>query len=176
MKLVRRCSKPQCHNEAVATLTYSYRESTVVLGPMSTVAEPHTYDLCRHHVESFKAPRGWTVHQLTTNLVPAQPHEDDLDALAQVVRKASRERVATKASYAVSPESASGGGPQYQHKNLSQTVMTRPGQPGSQRPEQTVHQSASAQKNMNHAKIPTYDDQEIIRVGHLRLLRGYAQD
>ena len=36
---------------AVATLTYVYRESTAVLGPLATYAEPHTYDLCARHAE-----------------------------------------------------------------------------------------------------------------------------
>lgn len=61
-----------------------------MLGPLSTNPEPHTYDLCQKHVDSLKAPRGWTVQQLTTEFVAAPPHDDDLDALAQVVRKASK--------------------------------------------------------------------------------------
>lgn len=58
---------------------------------MATSVEPHSYDLCQHHVETLKAPRGWTVQQLVSDFVPAQPHDDDLDALAQVVRKASQQ-------------------------------------------------------------------------------------
>lgn len=89
MKVIRECSKPYCHERAVATLTYVYSEATLVIGPMATTAEPHSYDLCQHHVDTLKAPRGWTVQQLTNEFVPADPHDDDLDALAQVVRQAS---------------------------------------------------------------------------------------
>ena len=47
----RQCSKTGCSGPAVATLTYVYRESTAVLGPLATYAEPHTYDLCSRHAE-----------------------------------------------------------------------------------------------------------------------------
>ena len=40
----RQCSKTSCQASAVATLTYNYADSTVVLGPLSRRAEPHTYD------------------------------------------------------------------------------------------------------------------------------------
>ena len=55
----RQCSKTGCSGPAVATLTYVYRESTAVLGPLATYAEPHTYDLCSRHAEGLTAPRGW---------------------------------------------------------------------------------------------------------------------
>jgi hypothetical protein len=41
----RRCSKPSCNGAAVSTLTYVYADSTAVLGPIATYAEPHCYDL-----------------------------------------------------------------------------------------------------------------------------------
>ncbi len=58
---VRPCSKVACPDEAVATLTYVYADSMVVLGPLSRVAEPHSYDLCSRHAERLSAPRGWQV-------------------------------------------------------------------------------------------------------------------
>ena len=57
----RPCSKVACNDEAVATLTYVYADSMAVLGPLSTTAEPHTYDLCARHAERLSAPQGWQV-------------------------------------------------------------------------------------------------------------------
>ena len=61
MGLTRGCSKTGCKRPAVATLTYAYADRAVVLGPLATYAEPHTYDLCRDHAERMTAPRGWEV-------------------------------------------------------------------------------------------------------------------
>ena len=41
---MRRCSKTGCQSPALATLTYNYADSQVVIGPLSRRAEPHTYD------------------------------------------------------------------------------------------------------------------------------------
>ena len=49
VSLVRRCSRTACSRQAVATLTYVYADSTAVLGPLATFAEPHCYDLCAEH-------------------------------------------------------------------------------------------------------------------------------
>lgn len=74
----------------MATLTYVYSDSTAVLGPLATQAEPHTYDLCTDHAESLTVPRGWDVVRLATDFEPAPPSTDDLLALADAVREASR--------------------------------------------------------------------------------------
>lgn len=58
---VRPCSKVACTAEAVATLTYVYADSMAVLGPLSRLAEPHSYDLCPKHAERLSAPQGWQV-------------------------------------------------------------------------------------------------------------------
>mgnify|MGYP001567029235 FL=1 len=50
--------------QAVATLTYVYSDQTAVLGPLSTAAEPHTYDLCVEHSQRMSAPQGWSVLRL----------------------------------------------------------------------------------------------------------------
>ena len=76
----------------MATLTYVYRDSTVVLGPLATYAEPHTYDLCAQHAEGLTVPRGWEVVRLSGNYVPPLPTTDDLLALADAVREAGRPR------------------------------------------------------------------------------------
>lgn len=74
----------------MATLTYVYSDSTAVLGPLATHAEPHSYDLCGQHAERLTAPRGWEVVRLATEFAPAPPSSDDLVALADAVREASR--------------------------------------------------------------------------------------
>jgi len=79
-------------NPAVATLTYDYSDSTAVLGPLSTTAEPHAYDLCERHALTLTVPRGWQVVRLTTQFEPAPPSPDDLSALADAVREAAHRR------------------------------------------------------------------------------------
>ena len=76
----------------MATLTYVYADSTAVLGPLATHAEPHSYDLCAEHAERLTAPRGWEVVRLSPEMVPVGPTPDDLVALADAVREASRHR------------------------------------------------------------------------------------
>ncbi|CAM5461407.1 hypothetical protein SAVIM338S_02967 [Streptomyces avidinii] len=90
MSLVRRCSRTACGRPAVATLTYVYADSTAVLGPLATYAEPHCYDLCAEHAERMTAPRGWDVVRLTDGSAPSRPTGDDLEALANAVREAAR--------------------------------------------------------------------------------------
>ena len=74
----------------MATLTYVYGDSTAVLGPLATHAEPHSYDLCSAHAERLTAPRGWEVVRLLPEFEPAAPSHDDLLALADAVREAGR--------------------------------------------------------------------------------------
>jgi hypothetical protein len=75
----------------VATLTYVYADSTAVVGPLATYAEPHSYDLCEEHAGRLTAPRGWEVLRLDVAAagLPA-PSSDDLEALADAVREAAR--------------------------------------------------------------------------------------
>lgn len=90
MRSARTCTRTACVRPAVATLTYVYQDSTAVLGPLATTAEPHSYDLCAEHAERFTAPRGWEVVRLSTEFVEAGPSPDDLFALANAVREAGR--------------------------------------------------------------------------------------
>ena len=90
MRSVRSCRRPGCENPAVATLTSVYADSTIVIGPLATERQPEAYDLCAKHVESFTAPRGWQVIRLATEFEPAPPSDDDLTALADAVRDATR--------------------------------------------------------------------------------------
>lgn len=91
MSPVRRCSRTGCAGPAVATLTYVYADSTAVVGPLATSAEPHCYDLCEAHAGRLTAPKGWELvrhdPELTT---PQSRSSDDLEALADAVREAAR--------------------------------------------------------------------------------------
>ena len=87
----------------MATLTYVYADSTAVLGPLATYAEPHCYDLCSEHSERLTAPRGWEVVRLAVDSAAAQPSGDDLEALADAVREAARTHRVRDAGAAVAP-------------------------------------------------------------------------
>ncbi len=84
----RRCSRPACKQAAVYTLTYVYRDSTAVLGPLAAYTEPHCYDLCGAHADRLTAPRGWDVVRLPAGQ-DEQEAVDDLEALANAVREAA---------------------------------------------------------------------------------------
>ena len=81
----------------MATLTYVYADSTAVLGPLATYAEPHCYDLCDQHAGSLTVPRGWEVLRLAMPATPAGPGPDDLLALADAVREAASRPAAPEA-------------------------------------------------------------------------------
>ena len=98
---MRRCSRTACGRIAVATLTYVYSDSTAVLGPLATYAEPHCYDLCAEHAERLTAPRGWEVVRLAPDLAPPRPSDDDLLALADAVREAAKPRTPEPAAASV---------------------------------------------------------------------------
>jgi len=68
--MARRCSRPGCKQDSVYTLTYVYRDSTAVLGPLAAYVEPHCYDLCADHADRLTAPLGWDVVRL-----PVHPEE-----------------------------------------------------------------------------------------------------
>ena len=72
------------------TLTYVYRDSTAVLGPLAAYVEPHCYDLCASHADRMTVPIGWEVVRLPDG--PAEEQEDDLEALANAVMEATAPR------------------------------------------------------------------------------------
>ena len=57
----RLCCRPGCGHPAVATLVYSHAEETIIVGPLATDGNPHSWDLCTRHSERFRPPEGWTV-------------------------------------------------------------------------------------------------------------------
>ncbi|HEY3736332.1 MAG TPA: DUF3499 domain-containing protein [Jatrophihabitans sp.] len=91
MKAPRNCSKTGCGRPAVATLTYAYSDLTAVVGPLATIAEPHSYDLCQEHALRLTVPRGWEVmrHEGEFPLPEVEEEFDDLEALADAVREAT---------------------------------------------------------------------------------------
>ncbi|MET0701850.1 MAG: DUF3499 domain-containing protein [Mycobacterium sp.] len=93
MNVPRRCCRPGCPHYAVATLTFVYSDSTAVVGPLATVREPHSWDLCVTHAGRITAPRGWELMRHAGPL-PTHPDEDDLVALADAVRE-GRDGVST---------------------------------------------------------------------------------
>ena len=127
----------------MATLTSVYADSTIVLGPLATEAQPEAYDLCEKHVSSFTAPRGWQIIRLATEFEPAPPSEDDLLALAAAGREASRapRPVPSPAEHRPRP-----GG-------IMPASLTAPLPP----PQEVA-------------------EDEILRRGHLRVLRGQKDD
>jgi hypothetical protein len=87
---VRLCSRSGCRNIASRTLIYVYNESTAVLGPLATFAEPHTYDLCEVHTSRLSVPKGWSIINKVQENAPVGPSEDDLMAIADAVRSAGK--------------------------------------------------------------------------------------
>jgi hypothetical protein len=67
-----------------------YSDSTAVVGPLATYAEPHSYDLCEAHAVRLTAPRGWEVVRHEGEFDAGSPSSDDLEALANAVREAAR--------------------------------------------------------------------------------------
>jgi Protein of unknown function (DUF3499) len=100
---IRRCTRTACTRPAVATLTYVYADSTAVLGPLATYAEPHCYDLCVEHSDRLTAPRGWEVVRLAPDPDAMGPSSDDLEALANAVREAARPAPTLDGSSPTSP-------------------------------------------------------------------------
>ncbi|MGK2348331.1 DUF3499 domain-containing protein [Actinomyces sp. W5033] len=150
MRGVRRCRRPGCENPAVATLTSVYADSTIVIGPLATERQPEAYDLCARHVESFTAPRGWQVIRLATSFEPAPPSDDDLTALAEAVRDASR-------SPRPRPQPAE-----------------RAGRPSGIVPASLTGAGPIPPTLPDH--LAGLGDGEILRRGHLRVLRGDKED
>ena len=83
----RRCSRASCTTAAIKTLTYIYSDSTAVLGPLSTYAEPHNYDLCAVHSERLTVPVGWNVIKEEVIDYNTGPTDEDLMAIANAVRE-----------------------------------------------------------------------------------------
>ncbi|MDR7328689.1 DUF3499 domain-containing protein [Corynebacterium guangdongense] len=82
MSSLRRCSRPGCGKNAVATLTYAYADSTAVVGPLATVAEPHSWDLCADHAERITVPIGWEMLRVDQIAIEDLDDPDSAAAIA----------------------------------------------------------------------------------------------
>lgn len=59
-----------------------------MVGPLATVDEPHSWDLCETHGSRITAPKGWELVRYEGGFSSSTPDEDDLTALAEAVREA----------------------------------------------------------------------------------------
>ena len=147
MRRVRRCRRPGCESPAVATLTSVYADPSFGLGARATEPQPGGYARCAKNVESLACPRGWRVIRLATDFEPAPPSDDALTARADAVREASR---APRPKPQPAEHSGRPGG--ILPASLTQAPDTLP----------------------DH--LVGLGDGEIMRRGHLRVLRGEKED
>ena len=139
----RCCSRTACKKPPVYTLTYVYRDSTAVLGPLAVSVDPHSWDLCEMHAGRLVVPRGWDVVRLPPD--PAQERADDLEALANIVRDVGRADRAAQSRQVAQPR------------------------PVGPRPE--AKQAAAARPAAATAE-PVGQGVEVGRRGHLRVVRS----
>ncbi len=93
MAYIRTCSRSQCAEAAVATMTYGYREASAVVGPLSPIPQAGALDLCAEHARNVTVPVGWELIRLATEFEPVAPSADDLMALANAIREASEKEL-----------------------------------------------------------------------------------
>ena len=105
----RVCSRVSCRAVASMTLTYIYADSTVVLGPLATFSEPHSYDLCDKHSARLTVPNGWNVIRQTADADSTGPSDDDLMAIADAVREAAQTTLPSEHEISTSPSQSSVG-------------------------------------------------------------------
>ncbi|MGI9578861.1 MAG: DUF3499 family protein [Microthrixaceae bacterium] len=72
----RSCARPGCGKGAVATLSYAYANSVVVLDDLAAESHPMVHDLCNMHAGSIRVPMGWTL-QDTRAPAPSDTHAVD---------------------------------------------------------------------------------------------------
>ena len=154
----RCCSRTACKQPPVYTLTYVYKDSTAVLGPLAVYVDPHSWDLCEMHAARLVVPRGWDVVRLPKD--PAQERADDLEALANVVRDVARaERAGLERSAPARPAAPARQAEQLRQAEPRQAVpgaVPRPGGAAPQRPPAE----------------PVGQGVEVGRRGHLRVVRS----
>ena len=154
----RCCSRTACKQTPVYTLTYVYKDSTAVLGPLAAYVDPHSWDLCEMHAARLVVPRGWDVVRLPPD--PAQERADDLEALANIVRDVSRAERAAASRPAAQQYPAAQPYPGAQPRQAAASARQAPPAPrqGSQpRPA---------------AAEPVGQGVEVGRRGHLRVVRS----
>ena len=134
----------------MATLTYVYSDSNAVLGPLAATAEPHSYDLCERHGARLTAPRGWTMVRL-------EPSGEDYEGkVPQLVEDSATEHKEFK----------------QRQRELSKPV-SRPNDDWAVLADVVRAQKEMPSQEPKHA-LPEVgqDPTEVLRRGHLRVLRG----
>jgi len=148
----RCCSRTACKQSPVYTLTYVYKDSTAVLGPLAVYVDPHSWDLCEMHAARLVVPRGWDVVRLPPD--PAQERADDLEALANIVRDVGR---AERAAAAAQARPVGPVGPMV---------------PPRQAPVREQPRQADPRQGRQAAAEPVGQGVEVGRRGHLRIVRS----
>lgn len=92
----RKCTRSGCASAATHTLTYVYSDSTAVLGPLATFAEPHTYDLCAEHSDRLTVPQGWNVIKHNPDAYSMEPSPEDVLAIAEAIRQSGNSDIPIK--------------------------------------------------------------------------------
>ena len=149
----RCCSRTACKKPPVYTLTYVYRDSTAVLGPLAVAVDPHSWDLCEMHASRLVVPRGWDVVRLPPD--PAQERADDLEALANIVREVGRP------DRAAGPRPASAPSPRATAEQARAAVAPR----AAGQPRAAAAPGAAVSE-------PVGQGVEVGRRGHLRVVRS----
>jgi hypothetical protein len=153
----RCCSRTACKLPPVYTLTYVYKDSTAVLGPLAVYVDPHSWDLCEMHAARLVVPRGWDVVRLPKD--PAQERADDLEALANVVRDVARaERASLERSAPARPAAP-----------LRQAEQLRQAEPRQAAVQGAVPRPGAPQRPPAE---PVGQGVEVGRRGHLRVVRS----
>lgn len=57
--MILSCAK--CGSPSVASMTFSYDDSSVWLSDIVGELEPHGYALCANHADRMTPPQGWTL-------------------------------------------------------------------------------------------------------------------
>ena len=83
-------------------MTSVYADSSIVIGPLAPAHEPGCYDLCEPHATAMTAPRGWEIVRLPGAYGPLPASDDDLEALANAIRRVGLEPEAAPYSPPVS--------------------------------------------------------------------------
>ncbi len=108
-------------------MTFVYSDSTAVVGPLATSAEPHSWDLCELHAVRITAPLNWELVRHEGRFAVGEPDEDDLTALAEAVREAGQ---ADRGSASQSGASQSGAAQSGAATKAGPAPITRTGRRG----------------------------------------------
>jgi hypothetical protein len=72
----RQCSRPDCAEPAVVTLSYDYGHSQVWLDDLLPDRDPHSYDMCRRHATRLSVPLGWRLFTRSAKDAHARSGQD----------------------------------------------------------------------------------------------------